>query len=70
MKDYQESLTRIHNQQEPVVLELKSKTGGNDSINKAENMQSYIEYQSELYQLSRENYLNSLNIDESAIKPI
>ena len=70
LKDYQESLTRIRNQQEPVILELKSEESGSESINKAENMRSYIEHQSELYQLSRENYLNSLKIDESAIKPI
>lgn len=68
MKEYQESFTNIHNQQEAFVYELKSEES--DHINKEENMRSYIEHQSELYELSRQHYLDSLNIDETAVKPI
>lgn len=70
IKEYQESLTNIRNQQEPFVLELKNDESGNERINKDENMKNYIEYQCELYELSRQHYLDNLNIDETAVKPI
>lgn len=69
IQEYEQSRRNILNQQEPFVIELNSEKGRSENINKAENMQSYIEYQSELYELSREYHLNSLIIDETAVEP-
>ena len=70
VKKYQESYTNIRNQQEPYVIELKNEDNGSKNINKAENMRNYIEYQSELYNLSNNYHFENQQIDETAVKPM
>jgi hypothetical protein len=68
LKEYENLRVNNRVQQEPYELELKSDEGGDKSINKTENMRSYIEYQSELYELNCQQRIDDNNIDEIATK--
>ena len=63
-KESEEAREQILKQQEPYEIELRSNEGGDKNINKAENMKRYIEQQKQLYELTCNNIIDSVKINE------
>lgn len=70
MKELGDSRLRILEQQNLYESDLKSNKSGDKNINKREYMKGYIEHQNELYELHRNNVIDSFNIDEKEIKNV
>jgi len=67
-KEYQKMREDILLDIDSTKNEIKNQIGGDIVFNKAESMNEYIQKQYELYELNKQHYLDSLVINETAIK--